>query len=155
MNASMINDWAIFGASVLVMIALTAFSSMSEEVKKKAMLSGISTAKTIWDRALRILPYVAFGVLAWSLLSLFWRVSEFGFILVFLAVVVFAWSRIERRALRHWEFSINAHQDFVAWHRAHFALFEEILGSGVLTEDGKRRVMEELDRMKDRKQIGL
>lgn len=50
--------------------------------------------------------------------------------------------------LRSWKFSIDAHDDFMAWHRMHFSLLEELLNEPAISEDTKLNIQIHMERIR-------
>lgn len=67
--------------------------------------------------------------------------------LIVVSGLMVLWRLILPLILTSWKFSIDAHYDFMAWHRMHFAALEEVMKSGALSEEEVARIRRRMDRI--------
>jgi hypothetical protein len=151
--APIISDWLILlvGSGWATVVAIGLWWIVSTERQRNDAGVMISAAK----RALLRAMYWFTGILApllfaASLIVTPWPPSRFSVFLIVASGLLMLFRLFIGLIFRSLRFSIDAHNDFMAWHRMHFAFLHEILQSGVLTDEQAVRLRKHIDRISER-----
>lgn len=120
-------------AAILVSIALAWLQFSSE--KKLEVVSLANEAKVKIRRVLsRASAFVAPILILLAIAISPWPPSKLNFCLILHTTFLCLWRMAQGLVVKVWRFSLDAHDDFMAWHKMHFALFETLVKSGKLSE---------------------
>ncbi|MFZ4596757.1 MAG: hypothetical protein ACOYOF_21060 [Verrucomicrobiaceae bacterium] len=141
--ANIISDWMI---ALIAFVEAAALAWITYSTQQRSeMVAMITTAKTALRRFLTIATaFSAPALFVVSLIAAPWPPSRFGLSLIVVSGLLTLWRLLLPMILRSWKFSIDAHDDFMEWHRIHFALLEELITGSALTDDEVMRIRQRM-----------